>query len=154
MSAPLPLRSDFLFRVEMTVEGTLLGTTPVGERRVGQITGGRFEGPKMRGTVLPGGADWMLTGIDGATRLDVRAMLRAEDGQLIGMTYTGLRAGPPEVLARLAAGQAVDPGDYCMRTAIRFEAGPGELEWLNRVLAVAVGQRPPQGPIYDVYALV
>jgi hypothetical protein len=151
---PLPLKSEFLFRMEMTVEGTLLGATPVGERRVGQVTGGRFHGPAASGLVLPGGADWMLTGSDGATRLDVRAMLRAEDGQLIGISYTGLRAGPPEVLARLAVGEAVDPATYYMRTAIRFETAPGPLDWLDKVLAVAVGQRPPQGPIYDVYAIL
>jgi hypothetical protein len=150
----LPLAVDFLFRMEMTVVGTALGQTPLGDRRVGQVTGGRFEGPAMRGVVLPGGADWMLTAPDGATRLDVRAMLRAEDGQLIGLSYTGLRAGPAEVLAKLAAGEAVDPATYYMRTAIRFETGPGPLEWLNRVLAVAVGQRPPQGPIYDIYAVL
>jgi hypothetical protein len=154
MPAPLELRTDFLFRMEMTVEGTLLGATPLGERRVGLVTGGRFHGPAASGVVLPGGADWMMTGTDGGTRLDVRAMLRAEDGQLIGITYTGIRAGAPEVLARLAAGEAVDPGAYYMRTAIRFETGPGPLEWLNRTLAVAIGQRPPQGPIYDVYAIL
>ncbi|WP_270934507.1 DUF3237 domain-containing protein [Falsiroseomonas oryzae] len=151
---PLPLKTDFLFRMEMTVEATVLGPTPQGDRRVGLVTGGRFQGPAASGVVLPGGADWMLTGPDGATRLDVRAMLRADDGQLIGITYTGLRAGPAEVLARLAAGDPVDPATYYMRTAIRFETGPGPLEWLNRVLAVAVGQRPPQGPIYDVYAIL
>ncbi|WP_237212907.1 DUF3237 domain-containing protein [Falsiroseomonas oryziterrae] len=150
---PLPLATEFLFRVEMTVEPTVLGPTPLGDRRVGLITGGRFEGPAMRGEVLPGGADWMLTGPDGATRLDVRAVLRADHGQLVGITYTGLRAGPPEVLARLAAGESVDPAEYYMRTAIRFETGAGPLEWLNRVLAVAIGQRPPQGPIYDVHVI-
>jgi hypothetical protein len=137
----------------MTVEGTSLGATPFGERRVGLVTGGRFQGPAARGVVLPGGADWMTTGSDGSTRLDVRAMLRAEDGQLIGITYAGLRAASADVLARLAAGERVDPGEYYMRTAIRFETGPGPLEWLNRVLAVAIGQRPPHGPIYDVYAI-
>jgi hypothetical protein len=148
-----PLESDFLFRMEMTVEATTIGQTPLGERRVGLVTGGRFHGPAASGVVLPGGADWMMTGTDGCTRLDVRAMLRAEDGQAIGIIYTGLRAGPPEVIARLAAGETVDPSTYYMRTAMRFETGPGKLEWLNRVLAVAVGQRPPQGPIYDVYAI-
>jgi hypothetical protein len=151
---PLPPSLDFLFRMVMTVEGTALGQTPLGDRRVGLVTGGTFEGPAMRGVVLPGGADWMLTAPDGATRLDVRAMLRADDRQLVGITYTGLRAGPPEVLAKLAAGEAVDPAAYYMRTAIRFETGPGPLEWLNRVLAIAVGQRPPQGPVYDVYAVL
>jgi len=151
---PLPLASEFLFRMEMTVDGTALGATPLGERRIGLVTGGRFHGPAGSGVVLPGGADWMMTGSDGATRLDVRAMLRAEDGQLVGIHYLGLRAGPPEVLARLAAGDQVDPASYYMRTAIRFETGAGKLEWLNRVLAVAIGQRPPQGPIYDVYRIL
>jgi hypothetical protein len=152
--APLPLASDFLFRIEIDVEPGPAYPMPVGERRVGLITGGRFEGPAARGAVLAGGADWMTTGTDGATRLDVRATLRAEDGQLIGITYAGVRAGAPEVLARIAAGQAVDPGTYYMRTALRFETGPGPLEWLNRVVAVAVGQRLPHGPIYDVYAIL
>jgi hypothetical protein len=151
--APLPLNTNFLFRIEMLVDGTLIGATPLGERRMGQVTSGRFHGPAASGAVLSG-ADWMTTGTDGATRLDVRALLRAEDGQLIGITYTGLRAGPADVLAKLAAGEAVDPAAYYMRTAIRFETGPGPLEWLNRVLAVAVGQRPKQGPIYDVYAIL
>ena len=149
-----PLESDFLFRMEMTVEATAIGQTPLGERRIGLVTGGRFHGPAASGVVLPGGADWMMTGADGCTRLDVRAMLRADDGQAIGIIYTGLRSGPPEVIARLAAGEVVDPASYYMRTAIRFETGPGPLDWLNRVLAVAIGQRPPQGPVYDIYAIL
>ncbi len=153
-AAPLPLNSDFLFRMEMVVEPAGVIPTPAGERRVGLVKSGSFRGPVANGVVLPGGADWMLTGSDDATRLDVRAMLCAEDGQLIGITYTGVRAGPSEVLANIAAGEVVDPATYYMRTAIRFETGPGPLEWLNRVLAVAIGQRPPQGPIYDVYAIL
>jgi hypothetical protein len=57
------------------------------------------------------------------------------------------------VLARLARGEAVDPGEYYFRTAIRFETGDAAFGWLNRVLAVGVGQRPPGGPVYDVYAV-
>jgi hypothetical protein len=154
MVTPLPLKADFLFRIQIEVEPGPAYATPLGDRRIGLVRSGSFQGPAANGVVLPGGADWMVTGTDGATRLDVRAMLRAEDGQLIGITYTGIRAGTPEVLARLAAGEAVDPSSYYMRTAVRFETAPGPLDWLNRVVAVAVGQRPPQGPIYDVYAIL
>jgi hypothetical protein len=154
MTTPLPLNTDFLFRIEIEVEPGPAYPTPLGERRLGLVRRGHFHGPVANGVVLPGGADWMTHGTDGATRLDVRAMLRAEDGQVIGIAYTGIRAGAPEVLAKLAAGEAVDPAAYYMRTAIRFETGPGPLEYLNRVLAVAIGQRPPQGPIYDVYAIL
>ena len=57
------------------------------------------------------------------------------------------------MLARLGAGEAVDPADYYFRIAIRFETGDAELAWLNRVLALGVGQRPPGGPTYDVYVV-
>ena len=50
-------------------------------------------------------------------------------------------------------GEAVDPADYYFRIAIRFETSDPELAWLNRVLAVGVGQRPPAGPTYDVYVV-
>jgi hypothetical protein len=154
MVTPLPLSADFLFRIEIVVEPGPAYPTPLGDRRIGLVRSGTFRGPAANGIVLPGGADWMMSGTDGGTRLDVRAMLQAEDGQVIGITYTGIRAGAPEVLAKLAAGEAVEPSAYYMRTAIRFETGSGPLEWLNRVLAVAIGQRPPQGPIYDVYAIL
>ena len=67
--------------------------------------------------------------------------------------YTGVRTGAPEVLARLGRGETVPPEDYYFRTAVRFETGAAELEWMNKVLAVGVGQRPPSGPVYDVYAV-
>jgi hypothetical protein len=54
-----------------------------------------------------------------------------------------LRHGPPEVLARLAAGEPVDPGLYYFRTVLRFETGSPALDWLNRVIAVARGARRP-----------
>jgi hypothetical protein len=69
------------------------------------------------------------------------------------MHYSGIRTGAPEVLARLNSGQAVDPADYYFRVAIRFETGAADLAWMNKVIAVGVGQRPPSGPTYDVYAI-
>jgi hypothetical protein len=151
----MALATDFLFRMEIAVAAPqVIGDMPLGDRRIGLITGGRFHGPGLNGLVLPGGADWLLTGNDGATRLDVRATLQADDGQVIGITYQGVRHAPPEVASRMAAGEAVPVGSYYMRTAIRFETGPGPHEWLNRLLAVAVGHRFPDGPIYDVYAVL
>jgi hypothetical protein len=158
MSGAIPrmeLATDFLFRMEIAVAAPqVIGDMPLGDRRLGLITGGRFEGPGLNGVVLPGGADWLLTGNDGATRLDVRAALQSDEGQVIGITYQGVRHAPPDVAARMAAGELVPPGSYYMRTAIRFEAGPGPHEWLNRLLAVAVGHRFPEGPVYDVYAVL
>ena len=75
----------------------------------------------MRGTVLPGGADWIIARPDGVTTLDVRLALQTDDEELIGMAYRGLRHGPPEVMQRLDRGETVDPSEYYFRTAIMFE---------------------------------
>ncbi|NKC30618.1 DUF3237 domain-containing protein [Roseomonas sp. BU-1] len=151
----MALNSDYLFRLELDVAAPqVIGAGPIGDRRIGVITGGRFLGPGLAGKVLPGGADWLLTASDGGTRLDVRLVLQAADGQVIGLTYQGIRHAPPEIAARIAAGEEVEPGSYYMRVAMRFETGPGPHEWLNRVLAVAVGHRFPKGPVYDVYAVL
>jgi Protein of unknown function (DUF3237) len=121
-----------------------LGRTPLGERRVIPIVGGSFQGERLGGRVLPGGADWQTIGEDGAARLDARYTLETEGGALVQVRSQGLRHGPPEVLARLAAGEAVDPARYYFRTVLRFETGAPALDWLNRIIAVAHGARRPR----------
>ena len=69
---------------------------------------------------------------------------QTDGGRLIQVRSQGLRHGPPEVLARLAAGEPVDPSRFYFRTVLRFETGAGELDWLNRVIAVARGVRLPR----------
>lgn len=154
MTERLPLETEFLFRMTLTV-GTpqMVGTAADHELRVIAITGGRFEGPRLSGEVLPIGADWLRVEPDGTARIDVRVTLREQGGGLIQVTYAGVRTGPPEVLAALARGEQVDPGRYYFRAAMRFETAAPGLIWLNRTLAVATGQRPPAGPCYDVYAI-
>ena len=111
-----------------------LGRTPLGERRVAVVSGGSFEGPKLRGTVDDGGSDWILGHPDGTLQLDVRLTLRTEDGQLIGMTYRGFRHGPAAVISRLNRGEAVDPGEYYFRIAPFFETASEKYAWLNRIV--------------------
>ncbi|MFE1598967.1 DUF3237 domain-containing protein [Methylobacterium sp. ID0610] len=156
MDAPLPLRTEFLLRLSLSVgEPQLVGPTRSGALRIVPVTGGTFEGPRLRGEVLGGGAgDWLRVEPDGTTHLDVRLTLRERAGGLIFCQYTGLRAGSAEVMQRLAQGGTVDPAAYYFRTAVRFETGAAEFAWLNRLLAVGVGQRPPTGPVYDIYAIL
>jgi len=118
-----------------------MGPAPLGERRVVDILGGTFEGPLMRGEVLGGGADWQIARSDGALELDARYALREERGGLVQVISQGMRHGPPEVMARLARGEEVDPADYFFRTVMRFETGAAELAWLNKVIAVASAER-------------
>ncbi|MDO9709312.1 DUF3237 domain-containing protein [Paracraurococcus lichenis] len=152
---PLPLKTEFLFRMVLEA-GTpqMAAAGPGKELRVIPVTGGTFEGPSLKGRLVPGTtADWLRVEADGTAHMDVRLVMRTEQGQTFFMHYSGVRSGPPEVLARLGRGEAVDPADYYFRIAIRFETGEPDLAWMNRVLAVGVGQRPPAGPTYDVYAV-
>jgi hypothetical protein len=152
---PLPLKSEFLFRMALTAGAPqMVGTARNGELRVIPVTGGTLEGPRFNGVVLPGtAADWLRVDPDGTAHMDVRLTLKAASGSVVFMHYSGIRTGAPEVLARLNSGQAVDPADYYFRVAIRFETGAADLAWMNKVIAVGVGQRPPSGPTYDVYAI-
>lgn len=132
-----------------------VGKTPFGERRLAAISGGSFEGPKLRGTVMEaGGSDWLLVRPDGATQLDVRLALKTDDGQLIGMTYRGIRHGDPEVMARVNRGERVDPASYYFRIAPFFETASDKYGWLNRIVAVGLGHREPQGPIYRIFEVL
>jgi Protein of unknown function (DUF3237) len=117
-----------------------MGAAPLGERRVVTITGGTFEGPLLRGEIL-GGADWQIARHDGVIELDARYALREARGGLVQVVSQGLRHGPPQMLARLAAGEDVDPASYFFRTFMRFETGAAELAFLNSTMAVATAQR-------------
>ncbi len=151
----MELRSQHLFTMTALVDsGHRLGETPLGKRRIVTVTGGQFEGERLSGRLLPGGGDWLLERADGVSVLDVRLTLQTDDGALIYMTYRGLRHGPPEVLARLAKGEAVDPGSYYFRASPVFETADDRYGWLNRIVCVAVGERPPEGPRYTVYEIL
>jgi hypothetical protein len=151
----LPLQLAFLFTLTGTVEAPIdIGTTPSGLRRIFPISGGTFEGPKLRGKLRPGASDRMLVRIDAVVVPDVTVVLETDDGHLILMNYNGLRHGPPEVIDRLARGDPVEPSQYYFRIAPRFETGSEKYNWLNRILAVGTGHRLPAGPRYDIYEVL
>ena len=127
-----------------------LGAVPHGIRVIAPITAGTFEGPRLRGKVLPSGDDWLLTRPDGVLELDLRITLETDDGALIYMTSAGLRHGPPDVLTALARGESVDPSKYYFRTAIRFETSAAQYAFLNQLIAIASGDRRASGPVYTV----
>lgn len=131
-----------------------LGAGPMGERLVGVVDGGTFEGERLRGTVMPGGSDWIIARPDGVMQLDVRLVLKTDDDALIGMTYRGWRHGPEAVMARLGRGEPVDPSEYYFRTTVMFETGAAKYLWLTRMAAVGTGHRPPGGPVYHVFEVL
>ena len=127
-----------------------VGAVPLGTRAFAPIAGGTFEGPRLRGKVLPGGGDWTLLRPDGVLELDLRLTLESDDGALIYMTSFGLRHGPPEVLAALARGESVDPSRYYFRTTPRFATSAPQYAFLNRLIAISSGDRRASGPIYTI----
>ncbi len=150
MISPQPL-----FQVRAELADILhLGATPYGERRVINILGGTVEGARLRGTILPGGADWQIIRADGAADIRARYTIAAETGGLVLVNSEGLRHGPPEVMARLARGESLDSSLYYFRTVMRFETADPALDWLNRILALARGAREARAVWLDVYQVL
>ncbi|MBV8511024.1 MAG: DUF3237 domain-containing protein [Xanthobacteraceae bacterium] len=149
------IKTTHLFSISLKVhEIQNLGQTPLGNRRVAVVEGGSFEGPKLKGTVLSGGSDWILARPDGSLQLDVRLTLKTHYGDLIGMTYRGFRHGPASTLDRLNRGENVDPSEYYFRAAPFFETASETYGWLNRIVTVATGHRLPDGPVYQVFEVL
>ncbi len=145
------MTSQFLMTLQVNVAPVQrIGAVPLGTRTTVPITSGTFEGPRLRGKVGPGSGDWLLLRPDGVLELDLRVTLETDDGALIHMTSFGLRHGPPEVIAAIARGETVDPASYYFRTTPRFETAAPRYAFLNRLLAVASGDRRSSGPIYTI----
>lgn len=128
-----------------------LGATPSGERRYVPIVGGTVQGPELHGEVLAGGIDWQLARQDGTLEIAAQYVLKTADGALIEVQSTGYRHGPPEVMARMARGEAVGPEEYYFRTAMRFCTASPAWARLNSTLAVAKARREPGAAVLDVY---
>jgi hypothetical protein len=127
-----------------------LGTVPHGTRLIVPVTGGDFEGPRLRGKILPGGGDWLLLRSDGVLELDLRITLETDDHALIYMTFQGLRHGPPDAIAALGRGEVVDPARYYFRTVPRFETSAETYAFLNRIIAVGAGEARPDGAVHRI----
>ena len=149
------LRYRPLFAFQIQVKGlSVIGATPGYDRRIGEITGGQFEGERLRGRILSGGSDWQSLRADGATTLNVRLVMETDDNVLIGVSYLGVRHGPKEVLDRIARGEKVSPSEYYMRATPYYETASEKYGWLNRVVSVAYGHRMAGGAIYQVFEIL
>jgi hypothetical protein len=145
---------EYLFRAEVAVSKPLeLGQTPLGQRRIINIAGGSVAGPLLSGTILPGGADWQIVRRDGTAVLEARYTIETNDGAQIYVTNFGYRHGPPEVMARVAAGEEVDPAQYYFRAAPLFETAAPQYAWLNTILAMTSGMRQKSTVVLDFYAV-
>ncbi len=147
------IRPLFVMRVAVR-KLLVVGAVPDGCRRIGVVPGGSFEGERLSGEVLDGGSDWQTVRNDGATTLDAGLVLRTTDDALICMTYRGVRHGPPEIIERIEKGEEVDPTSYYFRINPLFETAAAKYHWLNRVVAIGIGHRLADGPIYSIFEML
>ena len=148
--------TEFAFEARVSVATPLVvGQSSHGLRRVVPITGGTFEGPNIRGRVVPGGADWQFVRPDGVLSVEAHYTLQTSDSVLIMVTNRGIRRASAVVMARLGRGEQVDPSEYYFRTTAEFEAPIGsKYEWLNKSVFVGVAERRPDAAIIRFYRVL
>lgn len=144
---------EFVCQVDVAVAKPLIvGAAPGGERRIVPILGGTVTGPRMAGTILPGGADHQLIRPDGVTEIVARYTLQLDDGALVYVVNRGLRHAAPEDMARLLRGEPVPPERVYFRTAPVFETASPAHAWLHRRLFLGYGERQPESVRVRIYA--
>ena len=100
-------------------------------------SGGWAKGPKINGTFVAPGGDWLRAMPSGVFRLDVRATLRTDDGADIFMSYNGVIQYSAEAAERLAKGEVLNDKDIpYFVTAPTFQTASEKYAWLNGVQAV------------------
>jgi hypothetical protein len=151
------LKTEFLCTVNANFDWRQVidvGATPHGIRQIIYIKGGKFEGPKLKGDVLPGGGDWFVRRADQMVELDVRCVLRTNDSHLIYCCLRGINEMSSEVAIKAITGQSIDPSKYYFRVTTVTETGSEKYAWLNRIVAVGVGKLVPAGVEYDIYTVL
>lgn len=155
------LDGQFLCEVSIELDAAAplaLGPSPWRNRRVSDIVGGRFAGPRLSGAVRRSGADWSEGGraADGgiATALDVRSLWETEDGALIYVNYGGrlvVPAGAVEDFRNAQTVETLEPDAYYFRICPLFETGAERYAWLNEIVAVGMGRRTRSGVVYRIF---
>lgn len=138
-SSALPVAPSLEFAYEALVTlspDVVHGRTPYGERTRAPITGGRFRGPRLGGTIIAGGADWQLVRADGYLVVDATYFMREDDGTQIQVRNRGLWHSTTNDW----------PADYALTTP-EFEVPMGKHDWLNKhVFVGTIGPGPGAEP--------
>ncbi len=136
----LPVRHLYAMTLETDGDSIVMPSGPQGTRMVVGVKGGQFKGDRMSGTVESPGGDWVTRRPDGSIKVDVRLMLRTDDGAPILVTYTGIGL--------------MEEGQLKVRSTPLFETGDERYAWLNTIQAVGIGSMVGADVVYDVYELL
>ena len=150
------LKLEKLFYLEATCDPIIpVGDVGRGILNIYPVRGGYFEGEKLKGKILPLGADWNYLHSDGVDVMDTRYALQTDDDAIISISTNGRYITEPELDQALDRGEYVDPNKYYFRQHLFFETGAEKYRWLNGVIAFAIMAVKPTGEIcYTAYMLV
>lgn len=148
------IKTEFLFTIDLDFEISVLGETPYGIRRIARLNVGSFDGPKLKGTVLPGGGAWTLVRRDGVLDIEVRLILETNDKHQIYVQWKGLRDAPKDVMERLHRNETADSETYYFRATPYFETSSEKYGWLNRICAIATGSVAANARTIDVFQVL
>jgi hypothetical protein len=145
---------EFLFELTAQIDRPQrIGETGHGNRQIIPVTGGSFEGPSLKGKVLPGGGDWSIVRPNGVAELDVRLTLETEDGALLYAHYPGYLTNVPQIMGRWRSGEDIPLDEYYFAVTPQFETSSEALAWLGRTVCVGIGKVIARGVQYRVYAV-
>jgi Protein of unknown function (DUF3237) len=149
--APPSIQTEYL----MTLEAQIDPPQAVGQRVVVNVPGGAVHGPKINGTIIPPGGDWVTPMPDGTLRLDVRLTIKTDDGELILVEYNGVVALTKDGGERFNKGEPISSQDAYFITAPRFTTASKKYEWLNQMQAVGkmVSVQAAKTVKYDIFAV-
>jgi hypothetical protein len=145
---------EFLYEASVSLDPPIaIGENPHGNRQILPMTGGSFEGPRLKGAVLAGGADWQVIRPDGVGDLDTRATFQTDDGALIYVTFRGYCTKIVELLPRWAAGKRIPPEEHYFMITPYFETSAAQYAWLQQVVAIGRGSLIPGGVSFRVFTV-
>lgn len=145
---------EFLYEISASLDPPIaIGENPHGNRQILPVTGGSFEGPRLKGKVLAGGGDWQVVRPDGVGELDARVTLQTDDGALIYVTFRGYITKILELLPRWATGERIPPEEHYFMITPYFETSAAQYVWLQQVVAIGRGSLIPGGVSFRVFAV-
>lgn len=151
---------EFLFeaRVKLHLPAMDIGALCDGSRVIFHVKGGTFEGPVLRGRVVPNsGADWIRIRPDGTGMMDVRFCLETEDNALLYLQWQGrFWSAPEDAEYMFDVEKADDPAGawrYYFRAAPIFETSDPRYAWLNNIVAVTKSRTGDGGPIHRFFVV-
>ena len=137
---------EFALQLKVTLgQAFSIENTQHGRRTVIPITGGTFEGPGIKGTIINGGADYQLANAQGRTELEAIYCIKTDDGVYIHVRNRGI----------IASGKDADgKPTFYFRAAPQFEApADSKYGWLNDALFVCAPEfsQQFQGIVLNVW---